>query len=115
MPSKKKRKRRKTRVARRSGVKSQNAVVSVHLKSLTSNVSEAANPGYAREIRMLVSKGEFKTAINLAKQYHKNLATEESEAVLVHRGVGGCSGRGLRCQNPGDDGEGPCCGGRGTP
>lgn len=83
MPAKKKRKRRKTRVARRSGVKSQNPVVSVHLKSLTSNVSEAANPGYAREIRMLVSKGEFKTAINLAKQYHKNLATEESEAVLV--------------------------------
>ncbi len=43
----------------------------------------SAAPAHANEIRSLISKGDVKSAVNRAKQMHKALGTEGSEAILV--------------------------------
>ena len=83
MSSKKRRKKRKSREAKRSGATFQKREVSAPVECLTSKDSQSVKSGHAKEISKLISKGKVKNAVNMAKQYHKNLGTEESEAILV--------------------------------
>ena len=83
MSSKKRRKKRKSREAKRSGAMFQKGEVSGPIGCLTSKGSLSAESGHAKEIGLLISKGMVKKAVNMAKQYHKNLGTKESEAILV--------------------------------
>jgi len=83
MSSKKRRKKRKSRDAKKSGARFQKKEVSGPIGCLTSKESPSAKSGHAKEISLLISKGKVKKAVNMAKQYHKNLGTKESEAILV--------------------------------
>jgi len=83
MSSKKRRKKRKSREAKRSGARFQKREVLTPIGCLTSKESPSAKSGHAKEISLLIAKGKVKKAVNMAKQYHKNLGTKESEAILV--------------------------------
>ncbi|MBW1797037.1 MAG: hypothetical protein JRJ21_01255 [Deltaproteobacteria bacterium] len=83
MSSKKRRKKRRSREAKRSGATLKKREISAPVERLTSKASQPAKSGHAKEISKLISKGKVKNAVNMAKQYHKNLSTKESEAILV--------------------------------
>ena len=83
MSSRKKRKKRKSRETKRSGATFQKREVSDPIGYLTAKESPSAKSGHPKEISLLISKGKVKKAVNMAKHYHKNLGTEESEAILV--------------------------------
>jgi hypothetical protein len=83
MPSKKTRKKRKSRKRRVSTAKFHNKNVNYDTNSLIPAKSQSASSGDAGEIKRLISKGKYKAAVSRAKQYHKSLGTQESEMILV--------------------------------
>jgi hypothetical protein len=79
-------KRRKKRISLHHGVSARQPVrkgVRNDTSRLTPGKSQTAPSDAADEIKQLISKGKSKAAVRKAKLYHKNLATHDSEMILV--------------------------------
>ncbi|OQX65363.1 MAG: hypothetical protein B5M55_04160 [Desulfococcus sp. 4484_242] len=83
MSSKKRRKRNKSRQGGRPEATSANPTASDVKERSAGHVPQPDPLPGAREIRLLISKGDTKTALNKAKRIHKTAATDVSKAVLM--------------------------------
>ncbi len=83
MSSKKGRRKRKEREAVKPDAKVQKKATSDAAERPALKETQSTKVDHAKEIRRLISGGKIKSAVNRAKQVHKNLGTKESEAILV--------------------------------
>ena len=83
MSSKKGRRKHKEREAVKPDAKLQKKGISDPAERPAPKETQSTKLDHAKEIRRLISGGKIKSAMNRAKQIHKNLRTKESEEILV--------------------------------
>ena len=87
MSSKKRLKRRKSRMSKASTGRPQKKAAPDGNAANSARSQPAPVDGVV-EIRRLISKDKYKAAVTKAKEYHKHLGTQESETILVDAYVG---------------------------